>query len=76
MLRHPILSALPIAVMFAATVRAVMDSTWPRHPGDMFGNEVIALVALPFLWFLSAVETSAIAWRRGVTDAADRGNRA
>ncbi len=39
-----------------------METVYPRKPGDMFGNEVVAVLAFPVIWFLGWLVLNALAW--------------
>lgn len=62
MTQHPVRSSLAAAILLSIALGIGMETVYPRKPGDMFGNEIVAVLAFPVIWFIGWLVLNALAW--------------
>ena len=72
--KHPILNSFGLAIILSILLFTGVEVAYPRRAGDMFGNEVIAVLAFPVIWFFALLVLNAIAWWRGAIDGENKGD--
>ena len=71
-MKHPILTSLAAAIILAMLLGVGMETAYPQKSGDMFGNEIVSILAFPVIWFFGWLVINALAWLSGGEN--DRGN--
>ncbi len=67
MTKHPILSSLATAILLSIALGVGMETAYPRRLGDMFGNEIVAVLAFPVIWFFGWLVINALAWLQSMS---------
>jgi hypothetical protein len=73
--KHPILSSLAVAIILSIALGVGMEAVYPRRAGDMFGNEVVSVLAFPFIWFLGWLVINVLAWWHSMSGGENEGGK-